>query len=196
MRSFVHIAIVTLALGMFVQSCGNDSSNRKPVDTPRRIAYPRIDTYDTVYTAIGDLPVNMEVNAGAVVSIPRTENEDVIWIDVDYPRYKATLHCTVMATDPQKTPMIVDNRTQRMSLNLGENAATQLTVRSRSGVYDSVVLTTTGQTLTPVQFLSVGQRWIVSGALQWHDTMLSSADSISPIVDAVTRDVTHTVLAL
>lgn len=188
---------MTLPLVLIVaMGCVGNHNEQNTVDIPRRVAYPRIEIYDTIYNAISGLPINMEVNAATVVSRPATEKADVIWLDIDYPLYKATLHCTLMATDAEKTPLIVDNRTQRMSLNLGDNAATQLTVPSRSGNYDSVILSTTGQTLTPVQFLAVGSEWIVSGALQWHSAMPTSADSISPIVEAVNNDVIHTLLEL
>lgn len=78
-----------------------------------------------------------------------------------------------------------------MMLNLGDNFAEQTDIISEGG-YHTRILTTLGKTLTPMQFLSYGDSWIVNGALMFdYDIQHSSVDSIMPVIDAVYRDVVH-----
>ncbi|MDE6324207.1 MAG: hypothetical protein K2L85_08775, partial [Paramuribaculum sp.] len=55
------------------------------------------------------------------------------------------------------------------------------------GNFRSTILTASGSSLTPVQLLSVGQKWIVS-ATATLDNLPESADSIRPIVEALRND--------
>lgn len=160
---------------------------------PRPTAYPRVRLYDTVYVAPPDLPAGFQVNAAAVTSTPSDHpaaDRSPIWLDITYPAYKATLHCTFTPVDAASHADVIANRTQRMSLNLGDNRAEQTDLISASGAYRTSILTTAGRTLTPVQFLSEGQEWIISGALQMHIPN-ATPDSILPIVRAVTADIIH-----
>lgn len=186
-----------LALCLWLSSCGD--STQEHVATPRRTAYPRITLYDTIYRTAPEMPLQLLVNAAAHLSTPATSGAPgTTWLDVEYPAYKATLHLTLRSVEPGAADSEIERRIERMSLNLGDNAATQLSIPSASGKFSTIILSTTGRSLTPVQILSTGPGWIISGALQWHEqnTLSHAADSISPIVEAVTTDLIHTARAL
>lgn len=182
--------IATIAVVAFGCTGGKESGNV----IARPTAYPRIEIYDSVYCA-NDLPAGFEVNSSAIVSdvTPADKNgpADPRWIDILYPRYGATLHCTFIPVDStgNKRNELLANRNERMMLNLGDNFAEQTELRSADGG-ETLILTTMGKTLTPVQFLSTTPRWVISGGLQFHDPEIK-ADSVAPIINAVRSDLIH-----
>jgi len=162
--------------------------------TPRQKAYPRPQLYDTIYTEAEGVPCNFTVNA-MTVTTNKTANTAIkgnraIWLDVEYPAYNAILRCTFTPANDEKTRNeTVENRTERMALNLGDNAAEQTDVSSPYG-FSAIVLTATGATITPVQFIAAGNRWVISGALEMPSAAIST-DSVRPMIKAVEKDVIH-----
>lgn len=160
------------------------------------MAYPRPVIYDTVYAAAPDMPVKFEVNARASLESPSvsgTAPAGTHWLNIGYPDYGATLFCTFtpVSSDADRSK-VVGNRMERMMMNLGDNYATQTEVASPDG-YSSVIISSLGQTLTPVQFVSQGRRWVISGALQFNTPADAPIrpDSVKPYIDAVTADLIH-----
>lgn len=175
-------------------ACGGGSQSPDQSDTtvaiPRPKAYPRLTIYGPEYVNAG-LPAGFRTNRAADVDTVDARGQ---WYDVCYPAYGATMHLTFRPVDSSTRDAIVDNRLQRMALNIGDNFAEQTEVESHSG-FTTIILTTTGPTLTPLQFLSVGGQWVINGALQF-DASEVVADSVMPIIEAVKADVVHAALNL
>lgn len=180
-------AAVTIAIVMV--ACRDNTA------IPRPSAYPRLTLYDTTYVDAAVAPPHFEVNASAIakkITSTTSDNNNNVWLDVIYPAYKATLHCTFTPVDSISRIRVTDNRAERMALNIGDNEAEQTEITNPNG-YVSIVLTASGPTLTPVQFLSAGSDWVISGALELNDVPSAAAlDSIRPMIDAVKTDVIHT----
>ncbi|MDE6099873.1 MAG: hypothetical protein K2L46_03315 [Paramuribaculum sp.] len=160
---------------------------KKPDGVPRPRAFARIQLYDTA-TSVSpyQLPVYLRVNRSAECKLVKSSPEGY-WIDIAYPAYHATIHLTIsFADDSLSREKIAANRSERMALNLGDNSATRVSLVS-PGNFRSTILTASGSSLTPVQLLSVGQKWIVS-ATATLDNLPESADSIRPIVEALRND--------
>lgn len=189
----VRFTLIPLVLAAGLASCSEGNSDGQRL-VARPTAYPRLAVYDSIYTDCG-LPAGFEVNAGAtavnVTPEDKKRESETIWIDIKYPAYGATLHCTFIPVEPtgEKRDQMLANRHERMMLNLGDNFGRQTELQSEAGA-ETLILTTTGQTLTPVQFLSASERWIVSGGLQFADGNVK-ADSIAPLINAVQRDIIH-----
>ena len=184
MRSCI---IALLALAAAAAGCTGGSPAGS---VPRPTAYPRAALYDTVY-ALRGLPAHFQVNASAVVEFPGGDSARnagaPLWADIRYPAYNAVLHCTFTpVADDESRRQVVDNRTERMALNLGYNTAEQTEITAPSGAV-SVILTSTGQTLTPVQFISSTEKWVVSGAMMFDRDSVST-DSVLPMIKAVRTD--------
>lgn len=155
--------------------------------TPRRYAYPRIEAYDTIYRQVEIGPVNLSVNAEAEVSSPRPG-----WLDIDYPRYGATVHVSAATTD--NIAEALANRRERIALNLGGSRAT--THEFMAGDFECTVVESPGAGMTPVQLLAASPRGIiVSGAANLAGTT-TPVDSIRPIVTALTADAIKMLSAL
>lgn len=184
-RIAAGILILTVASG-----CGGESKEADGVIARQR-AYPRQELCDTVYKDCG-LPAGFMVNAGAEakdVTPSGKQSTPAQWVDISYPTYRATIHCTFMPVDDATRDAATANRMERMMLNIGDNFADQTELDSPGG-FHSMILLTGADTPTPVQFLSVGERWVISGALQFADENVRT-DSVMPILEAVRADLVY-----
>lgn len=153
---------------------------RKTDDSiPRRYAYPRIETYDTIYRNVAVGPVNLYVNKAAGISTPRPG-----WLDINYPRYGATFHVSVTTTN--SVADAIANRRERIALNLGGSRAK--TNSFRSGDFECIVVESPEAGMTPVQFLAVSPKGIIVSGTAYITGSTTSVDSIHPIVTALTTD--------
>lgn len=195
-----------MPLALILSACSGNAPSPSASDSaeiasraacPRPMAYPRPVIYDTVYAAAPDMPVRFEVNVQATLLAPAVSGSapaGTRWLNVGYPDYGATLFCTFtpVSSDADRSK-VVGNRMERMMMNLGDNYATQTEVASPDGGYSSVIISSLGQTLTPVQFVSQGRQWVISGALQFNTPADAPIrpDSVKPYIDAVTADLIH-----
>ena len=190
-RNLICFLILT-----FLTACGGASSSssadgdRGFIARPR--AYPRTILYDTAYVD-ADLPADFRINAGANVVDVTPQGDNVStparWIDIRYPAYGATIHCTFMPVTDVSRGEVTANRMERMMLNIGDRFADQTELDSKGG-YHSTILMTGAETPTPVQFLSVGDRWVINGALRFKAETVAT-DSVMPILEAVRGDLIH-----
>lgn len=171
-----------LALALSLAACGGTADTA----VPRPVAYPRIAVCDSLFRPVGGLPVNIEVNAGAVAQVDSVRPDGSVWLTVSYPAYGgAKLYLTLS----HATPEVIANRSERLSMNTG-GAPTQLTtVVSAAGFESSVALTPAGSAI-PVQILSTDGGWALSGAFVL-EAAASAPDSVRPVVEAVRSDLIH-----
>lgn len=189
------IAIKCFAAGCLllpvVFACSR-SGQEQDGTVPRQVAYPRLKLYDTLYVDAG-LPAGFVVNAGTsvkdVTPEEKKEPEAPRWIDISYPAYGAVMHCSFIPVDKSSVEAVAANRYERMMMNLGDNFAEQTEISSKGGYY-TLILITSGQTMTPVQFLSSGHDWVINGALMF-DGEIQSVDSVMPVLEAVRQDMIY-----
>lgn len=183
----VRLLYCVIACLLLCAGCGG-RDNDSPVPRPR--AYPRIILPDTLYSALPGVPVRLEANRDAVAAVRQGEDGRSIWIDLRYPSLMSTLSITVTPTlDAQKLDEAVDNRLERILLNIGGNHS-ELTELMSAGGYDCRMFTVRSGTVTPLQFLAIGDDRIVAGTLVL-DYPAESADSLSPLLDAAGKDMLH-----
>lgn len=179
------IAATTVgALSAAIIGCSHSSDNA----VPRPTAYPRVEIYDSTYTAVPGSPLHIELSSHASVEVDSSRRSSV-WINATYPAYGATLHCTITPASGDASGDVVANRSERMSLNTGGHPTEVTTGNAPSGFASQILVTPAG-TITPVQFLSVSPQWVVSGALYLPGAD-TAPDSVAPIVKAVYRDLVH-----
>ena len=76
-----------------------------------------------------------------------------------------------------------------MALNIGLNYAEQTELIAPSGC-STLIFNTKGRSLTPLQFLSVGEKWIISGAAKFAADSVNP-DSVRPLLEAVQSDIIY-----
>ena len=181
--SYVAVLLVT-AVSVLGMECGR-SDNSSP--TPRRTAYPRIECYDTVYARVNSFPLNLWINFNASVDGQR-DDDGSQWLDITYPRYDAVLHLTYTPVNRGTAARVLDNRRERMAMNVGEHRADVTETISQSGV-TSLIVKAPAAVVTPLQWVATDSvAFVLSGALEIMGND-RSAEETAPIVEAVYNDI-------
>ena len=176
------------AVAMVGGSCGRD---RGTVAVPRPQAYPRIDFPDSVYVPIEVGGVTMLFNDATEIHESPSGAMRGAWIDV---RYKCLtspeLYLTLTQSDDSvEMALALDNRLERMALNLGSERGEILELTSRGGWMCRLLVAPASMT-TPVQLLAWREGEMLSGALvvSVPDSIGADAAYIEPVVSGVERD--------
>ena len=177
---------IIAAAGMLCSCTGADDS------TPRRRGYPRLPLYDSCYARVDGAALHLEANCGADV----TTDSAGRWITVRYPLYDAALYVTVTpAATAEALQAAIDNRRERIRLNLGGREATTSHISSDGG-FEAALVEAPGAGM-PLQFVATdGSGYVESGALQLNAASGSAYDSIRPVEAALRRDIVHTLSRL
>jgi hypothetical protein len=155
------------------------------------MAYPRLDMPDSVYTTVEASGVRLLVNELTGVSISHRGSRNT-WIDVSYGGFASpTVHITVTEYNPGDAKGFIDNRRERMRLNLG-GVSYELTELTTPSGWTCEMAVARGIPTTPVQILAYDSRHMISGALMLDipDSLAYDPIATAPIIDAVTRDMT------
>ena len=180
-----NLIIPVIALCTALAGCTEKKSQTAAV--PKPAAYPRIADPGTQYVVVDSLPVNLLANAEATVSRPRPD-----WIDISYPELGATVHVSLTMTSPDDIARVIDNRSERIALNVaGVSSTAETTIESPD--FTSVIISSPETRSTPLQFLSHnGKSLVISGtAFFGNVSPEASIDSLAPIVSYINRDLTH-----
>lgn len=158
---------------------------------PRPVAFPRIEIPAERYVAADSVPMHFEINASA--STERREQDETVWLTITYPGYfpGTAIYCTFTPVTSENVDEVIANRTERMALNSGGADSEMTRLTSQGGLDCSMTVTRAGSA-TPVQFIAADNGIVVSGAMYINVDAGFAPDSIAPVVDAVSRDMLHT----
>ena len=188
--AMIPIWIIAGVISLSLSECSNKENY-----IPRRTAYPRVNLCDTIHVKSPLLPVNFEINAETIASEDSSNitNDGSKWINVFYPKYNATLYYTYTPVTASTIEGVIDNRIERISLNIGSLTSEMTELNTPSGVIAKIISTPTSM-VTPLQFIATNNSsWVISGAFCFNETKNISSDSISPILKAVNNDILHTI---
>lgn len=156
---------------------------------PRRTAYPRVQLYDTIYKELPTTTFMIMVNASTEAELSRRSDTD-IWINIRYPRYKATLSLTLLETAGERLRNALDNRSERMSLNL--NGVKYQSFRTFHNDISAIMPVAESPCVTPVQILASDNRsFLLTGALTFDGDTVREIEEIAPAVNAVKDDIIY-----
>lgn len=160
---------------------GAACSRQRPAPIPRPAAFPRPVVYSESYhtDTLGGLA--LEVNDSAHLSSPQPG-----WFNLEYPAYKTIVNCTL--TRGGNIAEALNNRAQRMALNIGAAGGDIEQFTSRSGLY--VTLITAPEAMrTPVLFLATDSTsMLLSGVAVASLSPSTPVDSVAPQVTALAAD--------
>ena len=166
----------------------------KDANYPRPYAYPRLQLYDSTYTAaLLRLPIHYEHNAGATLRhTGDTLSTTAEWFDIVYPTTGAVIYTTVSrAPGREAVAEMVANRRKRMELNAGDRPTQWSELHSLDGNFDALIAVTRSGSLTPVQYLATdGKEWVVSATTHFPNlTTAPPNDSLTPAIEMLERDI-------
>lgn len=196
--SYPHARLITamsLAV-LFVAACGVGIARctANNYEIPKPEAYPYIEPYDSVYVCYDSLPVSFDINAAAQTKIIPSEMADTLgiksnWLNIRYPRYEATLHCTALRGNNALILSHLENRKKRIEMNLLNIPAHSIHIEDPDNKFTSELFFSSGESMTPIQFLATDSNtFILSGALRF-DREINDHDSVSPVIEYITRDI-------
>lgn len=155
-------------------------------DVPRPEAWPRANVPAAVYRTAGYGPVSMSVNAAAKVDTVANG------LTISYPVLDAAIYVTVISTGPSGYTAALEQRMQRIDLNLNGISADAAETENADG-FSLVQVTALSATQTPVQLLAASaRRDIIVTATAFLNTTATVAnrDSLAPYTEALGRDLT------
>lgn len=175
-------------------SCGCSSSNGDKT-FPRPEAFPRIEVFDSLYDVIDSIPIKFEANRQADIQLSQNG------FNILYAPYRTTIYCSVSSADNKNDlKKIVDNRRERIELNIGGNPTEVIEVTAADSSFTSWLYYTPVSTPIPVQFLSVGGEngaTVVSGSAVMSTVVEpEKQEAVQPIIDFIRRDITHSLKTL
>lgn len=189
MKRVVPLAVLAV---IALADCSNGGDRRPPV--PRRNAYPRIEIPDSSFYNDGRLPLSLQTSTAAKAMVSKNDHTG-IWVDVSYLQFSASVLFTFTPVSDSTIESVIENRMERISLNLGGNGAEVMQFVSPDG-FDSRVIVCRS-VATPVQFLSTdGRSVVVSGAAYTPGFSMERIDSLNPVVDMLRRDIVHALKTL
>lgn len=158
------------------------AADRQPA-IPRPKAYPRPTLYAADYKTCPISGSAMEISVNKSAEVVSTKPG---WFDICYPAYDITVNCTLTPITPESLSSVLDNRHERMALNL-EGQYGEMTQ------WDGVTIIVAPAAMrTPVQFLATDSAsFVLSGVAVGNYPAGASPDSIAPYVNAVAQDITH-----
>lgn len=189
MRKTAGILAAALVL-LWSAGCSGDGKTATAV--PRPEAYPRVAALDSVYFTPDSIALNFEVNTGARLAV-----KSPYWFDIEYPVYGAIVFVTVTKTSSDSVASVIDNRRERVMLNVGDVSAVTM-VPCNSDEFTSYIYRSPSVRSTPLQFISTdGHSSVVSGAVFFGDVAPDApVDSLAPMVAQIQRDITRSLINL
>lgn len=179
---FTYIFIIITSLTII---CCNDSNK---AITPRPIGYARITPIDSTYTHIQHHKIYFATNNSAQVIHDSTNTQ---WYNIVYPQYNAIIYCSFTPTTESTIAKIIQNRVERISLNIGDNPSISTELKNDNNFVSTIIKTPTG-TINPLQFISTDNvSWVISGTLLLKESLSSKSDSLLPVIDAIERDIIY-----
>ncbi|MFI3239704.1 MAG: hypothetical protein R3Y22_03855 [Bacteroidales bacterium] len=179
----VLVAIILTILS--VRGCGA-TEHYEPIPKPR--GYMRIDLPIANYATVNNLPVSFEVND--LANVDRVKKGE--WLDIVYPQFNATIHCSYVKVDEESFYYHLDNRIERVMMNTNFQKPTMVDMISESDseVKSTLFINQSG-VITPVEFIATDSvSFILSGTLAMYGDKVEH-DSIAPIINYIEGDITQ-----
>lgn len=193
MRRLRTVFKVLCCLPVLASCSGGDSVADRP-GVPRRPAYPRLQLPDSAYISPTGLPLGMEINSEATFKMER-HDDGGDWVTVSYGVAGAEIYYTFTPVSEATAAGVIDNRLERVSLNLGGNSAELTEFVTPEGL--AVRIIEGGSATTPVQFLATdNSSLVVSGSAFVPALDSTTRDSLAPVVGMLRRDIINSLVSL
>lgn len=188
LKHMLTALLLSLTAAIIGVSCGQtDSRDSSTTAIPRRRAWPRLELPAQQMRRSVTLGTTLMLNR--IAQVTETDGgEGNRFVTVDYGEpLNARLLLTVIPSTPADIPSIIDNRAERINLNLSGNQAEAYTIDD-NGITGELVICQ--RIATPAQFyLTDSRSRVLSGTLFIPSLTAESADSLAPVTDYLITDV-------
>lgn len=159
--------------------------------TPRPRGYFRIDLPEKKYERSPDiLPYSFELPSKSLIVKNRKAEEELYWINIEYPQYKATIHLSYKVIDGNLEKYLNDSRSFVYKHTIKADAISEeVFINEEKHVY-GIKYNIKGDAASNTQFfLTDSVKNFVRGALYFNVT--PNKDSLAPVLNYIDKDITH-----
>ena len=182
MKNKIYIILIAVFPLLCLNSC-------KKAYAPKPYGYVRIAIPDTAYHTFDSIgyPYTFHVSDNASVT-PKIENNEHYWLDILYPQFKATIHCSYKPI--QNNLYELSQESQKFVYKHAQMASAipeQGYENPDLNVY-GVLYEIQGNTASPYQFvLTDSTNHFFRGALYFNSA--PNQDSLAPVIDYMRLDI-------
>ncbi len=194
-RIFCIIGSRTLFCGLFILVCamgiGSCKRQSQASYTPKPDGYFRIDPYPEEYRRVSIRELSIEITEQAETILTNDSTQaDVQWLNVRFPRYRATIYCSLHPLRNNLERLNAESRelVYRQSIHPDwvQAVAYADTVRHIYATFYDL----TAESATPLQFVVTDStRYLLRGAL-YYDAQ-GRSDSLAPDIDDLSNHIFH-----
>lgn len=165
----------------------------KDATVPKPRAYFRIDLPKKEYRNFeSKFPYSFQYPNYAILSVI---NMDSSWLDIEFPKLKATVHLTYRNLKKGDTENFEDSRLLAYKHTIKADAINERTYENDSAKVYGLVYDIKGNAASPLQFvLTDSTRHFLRGALYFRCT--PNKDSLAPVIDFLSKDVEYLIETL
>jgi gliding motility-associated lipoprotein GldD len=169
-------------ISALIVSCGGDN-------IPKPKGYFRIDLPEKEYRPfISDCPFSFSYPKYAVVKKYTGSMNENCWFNIEFSKFKGTIHLSYYQIDNNLAKHIEDSRSLAYKHSVKANSIDENVFNSRTGNVHGLVYEITGNAASSVQFyLTDSTKHFVRGALYFNAS--PNFDSIAPVQDFVRADI-------
>lgn len=188
MKKTKLLLLLPLVILASFTGCDDDDSE---VYSPKPRGYYRIRFPEKKYRVFDSLcPYSFEIPVYSQISTDKHKNAEPCWYNIEFPKYKATVHLSYKPVDKNVATYIEDshtfaNRHQVKATGLEETVV----IRDSAKVY-GLLFDIDGNTASSLQFyLTDSTHHFLRGALYFNST--PNIDSLKIVIDFIRKDVLH-----
>jgi gliding motility-associated lipoprotein GldD len=171
--------LVVFGLG----SCNSDH-------TPKPKGFMRIDLPTKSYQAVEtDCPFSFETAVYSNFVVDMKNAAEPCWFNIEYPQFKAKLHCSYKHVDGNLKEFLEESRTlTNKHISKATNIEENLILRPEARVFGTLYLVDGNEAASPLQFhITDSTEHFLRAALYFN--VPPSNDSLAPVIDFLEEDV-------
>jgi gliding motility-associated lipoprotein GldD len=168
---------------LLVAGCGNTY-------TPKPRGFFRIDFPKKAYQHYSsDCPFEFDYPVYAEVVKDQGRNVRPCWINIEFPKFKGTVHLSYLKIENNLAKYEEDSRNLTYKHTQKAESIEEITIHPSERVY-GIYYDIKGNTASSVQFtLTDSSRHFLRGALYFYT--IPSSDSLAPVIDFIRKDVDY-----
>lgn len=179
------LAVSLFLILLLSASCSGDY-------TPKPRGYFRIDFPERNYTLYNndDCPYSFMYPEYATINEDESRLAEPCWINIDFPRFRGTLHISYKSVNNDLVELMEDSRKLAFRHTIKADAIDEsMFVNEEDDVY-GVLYDISGNSASAIQFyLTDSSRHFFRGALYFN--VHPNKDSLAPVVDYFREDIFH-----
>ena len=184
-------SLIALILLVLATSCGDKNPQQKPR------GYFRIDLPEKQYVTLDTMRFySFEYPTYATITPDFYSPEEKDWVNVEFPRFKGTIHISYKPVDDNLSEYLEDAYVM-ITKHIGKATGIRdsVIINKERDVYGLVYFLDGEGVASPLQFyLTDSTEHFLRGSLYFN--VIPNNDSLQPVIDFITDDVRHLISTL